>query len=137
MHDVVLERRRACLLLERCEGGTLLSLVQARVNASKARIANDRRAAARILAAVGATEPKPPPPYCLSEAEARAGLRSAAEALRCASAWHAMCESSARVFAARIRSLHRSMIMCFGRYIHEKGIVHRDVKLENLLMARA
>jgi serine/threonine protein kinase len=108
LYDVVLERKRACLLLERCEGGTLLSLVQGRVNDSKARIARERRAAsagagnvAVVVNLFGAPR-EPPPPYCLSEAEARAGLRAAAEALR---------------------------------YVHDKGFVHRDVKLENLLMA--
>ena len=113
LYDVVLERKRACLLLERCEGGTLLTLVQGRVNASKARIARERRAAGStgvagsgaglaVVANLFGAPREPPPPYCLSEAEARAGLRAATEALR---------------------------------YVHDRGFVHRDVKLENLLMA--
>lgn len=110
LYDVVLESKRACLLLERCDGGTLLSLVQGRVNDSKARIARERRSASAggagpglgvVVNLFGAPR-EAPPPYCLSEAEARAGLRAAAEALR---------------------------------YVHDKGFVHRDVKLENLLMA--
>lgn len=110
LYDVVLESKRACLLLERCDGGTLLSLVQGRVNDSKARIARERRTASSggpgpalgvVVNLFGAPR-EAPPPYCLSEAEARAGLRAAAEALR---------------------------------YVHDKGFVHRDVKLENLLMA--
>ena len=113
LYDVVLERKRACLLLERCEGGTLLTLVQGRVNESKARIARERRAPGAagaassgaglaVVANLFGAPREPPPPYCLSEAEARAGLRAAAEALR---------------------------------YVHDRGFVHRDVKLENLLMA--
>jgi hypothetical protein len=104
-HDVVMERKRACLLLERCEGGTLLSLVQARVNGSKARAAAAARRASFTGAdglglsggggggadggegAAAALAPAAPaagrPPYCMAEAEARAGLRAAAEALRC------------------------------------------------------
>ena len=113
LYDVVLERKRACLLLERCEGGTLLTLVQGRVNESKARITRERRAAGstgvagsgaglQVVANLFGAPREPPPPYCLSEPEARAGLRAATEALR---------------------------------YVHDRGFVHRDVKLENLLMA--
>ncbi len=108
-HDVVVERKRACLLLERCEGGTLLSLVQARVNGSKARAAAAARRASftgadglggglggnaagdAVAAAPQGAVPATPPvvtrlPYCMTEAEARAGLRAATEALRCAQA---------------------------------------------------
>ena len=113
---MVLERKRACLLLERCEGGTLLTLVQGRVNESKARIARERRASGStgvaasaaggaglsVVANLFGAPREPPPPYCLSEPEARAGLRAATEALR---------------------------------YVHDRGYVHRDVKLENLLVA--
>ena len=116
LYDVVLERKRACLLLELCGGGTLLTLVQGRVNESKARIAREKRLGSGSVAspsALGASAAglvvnlfgggaREAPPYCLSEPEARAGLRAAAEALR---------------------------------YVHDRGFVHRDVKLENLLLS--
>ena len=134
--DLILESRRAVLVQEFCPGGSLLDVVQKEVDRKRAarRAAADetrrrsrehRRSGSReILASIKGIERETTDAELRSERK----LLSAAADAHVAEHGGALSERDAKAACRRVaRALAR---------LHAAGFAHRDVKLENLLLAR-
>ena len=113
-HDLIFEDHRIVLVQEYCHGGTLLSMVQKQVDRKR----HERRAAAAAAKAGGGAGKA-------GEAdEKEKGIAAAATVL--ASSGGALRERDACIALRRVAEALQHM--------HQQGYVHRDVKLENLLL---
>lgn len=134
--DLILESRRAVLVQEFCPGGSLLDVVQKEVDRKRAarRAAADetrrrsrehRRSGSREeLASIKGIERETTDAELRSERK----LLSAAADAHVAEHGGALSERDAKAACRRVaRALAR---------LHAAGFAHRDVKLENLLLAR-
>jgi len=160
-HDLIFEADRVILVQEYCRGGTLLQMVQREVDDKR----RERRAAAAEAAAAEAAAarraPRPSGDFDATESEsdgapARAdwSRRGEAPARAAESAANpgggsssalfqrARDEAAARVMTSRGGALRERDAASAARrivgalaHLHAAGFVHRDVKLENLLLA--
>ena len=150
--DLILENRRAVLVQEFCPGGSLLDVVQKEVDrkraARRAATAETRRrsrehrrsrsredlSSCKGTAGAAVSFERASETTALRDALSDAELRSERKLLSAATNAHvtenggALSERDAKVACRRIaRALAR---------LHAAGFAHRDVKLENLLLAR-
>ena len=120
-HDLIFEESRCILVQEYCRGGTLLSMVQRQVDKKR----HERRAAAAAARMSvtegyhGGVEVGPS-----DEGVERAGAVAAARVAE--KTGGALTEADA---VTAVRRLAQAL-----SHLHERGFVHRDVKLENLLL---
>ena len=135
-HDLIFEDDRIVLIQEYCHGGTLLAMVQKQVDRKR----HERRAAAAAVKA-GKTNNKSSTNEGgggggenvggSSEAGGDGGRaasgNAAAAATAIASGGGALREREASI---ALRRVAESL-----QHLHQQGYVHRDVKLENLLLA--
>lgn len=114
-HDLIFEEHRAVLVQEYCHGGTLLSIVQKQVDRKR----HERRAAAKAAKSSAQTNG--------GGAVGKPGAEADARAIALSSSGGALREKDACVALRRVAEALQ--------HLHQLGYVHRDVKLENLLLA--
>jgi len=161
-HDLIFEADRVILVQEYCRGGTLLQMVQREVDDKRRERRAAAAEAAAAEAAAARRAPRPSGDFDATESEsdgapARAdwSRRGEAPARAAESAANpggggsssalfqrARDEAAARVMTSRGGALRERDAASAARrivgalaHLHAAGFVHRDVKLENLLLA--
>jgi len=142
--DLIIEEHRACLVMERCDGGSLLARVQAAVNRNKReaqmrqqsgeredyteRRQSGNRAGASVSRPGSAARARPGSARPTSARPGSARPKTGSSSSSDGGSYGGIPEREARIVISRLAQALQ--------YMHSRGFVHRDIKLENLLLAR-
>ena len=136
--DLILESRRAVLVQEFCPGGSLLDVVQKEVDrkrAARRAAADETRRRSREHRRSGSRETLASIKGIERETRRDAELRSSERKLLSAAADAHVAEHGGALSERDAKAACRRVARALAR-LHAAGFAHRDVKLENLLLAR-
>ena len=136
--DLILESRRAVLVQEFCPGGSLLDVVQKEVDrkrAARRAAADETRRRSREHRRSGSRETLASIKGIERETRRDAELRSSERKLLSAAADAHVAEHGGALSECDAKAACRRVARALAR-LHAAGFAHRDVKLENLLLAR-